>query len=613
MKLLSLEVENFRGYKDARKITFDDLTTLIGKNDIGKSTILEALEIFFNNDTVKIDQADANVFSKSKTVKITCEFSEHTETIVLDSESSTTLRTEFLLTDHNTLKIQKLYDCSKKTPSCEVFIIANHPSVTGAENLLELKEKDLRDKVKSLGLDVSLKGNPTMRKAIWKHFSDLQLKEIPIPVSKPKEDSKRIWEKIEILLPMFAIFQSDRASKDSDGEVQNPLKGAVATAIAEAQTQIAEIEQMVREKSEEIAKLTHDALKQIDPNLAESLEPKFSPPAPSKWANLFSLGMETNGNIALNKRGSGVRRMILVSFFKAEAERKLQSNSKSNVIYAIEEPETSQHPSNQKILINSFKDLSATENCQVILTTHSPGLASDLPTESIRFVSSSSIGATPNIDVGVDVFDKVADALGLVPDSRVKVLVFVEGPTDVQALKCLSNAIHMDDQQSPNLETDERFAFVVSGGATLKHWVTKNYLGNLGLTEFHLYDNDVATYQGTVDQVNERDDNRGSHATLTAKHEIESYLHSGAVLEAFGFEIEVADHPDNKTDTVPREFAKSFAEHHNRPNVPSDGTAKKKLAESAFPKMTAAWIDERDPAGEVRGWFRRLRAMADQA
>lgn len=114
MKLLSLEVENFRGYKDARKITFDDLTTLIGKNDIGKSTILEALEIFFNNDTVKIEQTDANVFSNSKTVKITCEFSEHTEAIVLDSESSTTLRTEFLLTDHNTLKIQKLYDCSKK-------------------------------------------------------------------------------------------------------------------------------------------------------------------------------------------------------------------------------------------------------------------------------------------------------------------------------------------------------------------------------------------------------------------------------------------------------------------------------------------------------------------
>jgi hypothetical protein len=47
MKLIAVEVENFRAYKERRRVEFDDLTTLIGKNDIGKSTILEALEIIF--------------------------------------------------------------------------------------------------------------------------------------------------------------------------------------------------------------------------------------------------------------------------------------------------------------------------------------------------------------------------------------------------------------------------------------------------------------------------------------------------------------------------------------------------------------------------------------
>lgn len=35
-------------------VDFDNITTFIGKNDIEKSTIIEALEIFFNNSTEDI-------------------------------------------------------------------------------------------------------------------------------------------------------------------------------------------------------------------------------------------------------------------------------------------------------------------------------------------------------------------------------------------------------------------------------------------------------------------------------------------------------------------------------------------------------------------------------
>lgn len=48
MKLKTIYLKNFRCYKDEVSIEFDDLTTFVGKNDIGKSTVLEGLEIFFN-------------------------------------------------------------------------------------------------------------------------------------------------------------------------------------------------------------------------------------------------------------------------------------------------------------------------------------------------------------------------------------------------------------------------------------------------------------------------------------------------------------------------------------------------------------------------------------
>ena len=47
MKLKTLYLSNFRCYKNYVEVNFDNLTTFIGKNDIGKSTILEALEILW--------------------------------------------------------------------------------------------------------------------------------------------------------------------------------------------------------------------------------------------------------------------------------------------------------------------------------------------------------------------------------------------------------------------------------------------------------------------------------------------------------------------------------------------------------------------------------------
>ncbi|PYE96617.1 putative ATP-dependent endonuclease of OLD family [Rhizobium sp. PP-F2F-G38] len=605
-----MTIENFRAYSVPTTIDFDDITTIIGRNDVGKSTILEALEIFFNNETVKLEQGDCNVFGHSPLVTITAEFSELPVDIVLDSGVPTSLADEHLVSEQGTLVIRRVYDCSKKTPSAESFLLARHPTAKGVDNLLELKEKELQALVKGKGIEVSLKGNPGMRRALWENAGDLAFATVAVPVSKTKEDSKQIWEQIERHLPMFALFQSDRASRESDGEIQNPLKGAIATAIAEVQDEIERIQAKVRQKSEEIARLTHDALKTIDPKLARTLVPKFTPPGAGKWTGLFSLGMDTDDAIPLNKRGSGVRRIILVSFFKAEAERKLATSSKANIIYAIEEPETSQHPSNQRILIESFKDLARAPNCQVILTTHSPGLAADLPVESIRFVSGEGPPDTPTVERGLDVFGKVADVLGVTPGSRVKVIICVEGPTDVEALRYLSHALHVEDSTVPSLLHNSACAFVVLGGSNLKHWVTQHYLENLRCPEVHIYDSDVASYGATVLQVNERSDGRGSWGVLTSKHEIECYLHPEAIKAVYGVSVDVVDHPDADHPSVPAAFAASITAHKKLDGLMKDGTAKTYLSK-VYPKMTAEMIRQRDPDGEVEGWFRRIGALLD--
>lgn len=601
MKLKTLRLKNFRCYKETVEINFDDLTTFIGRNDIGKSTVLEAMEIFFNNNLIKIDSSDANIYG-DKEVVITCDFCELPSEIILDSGEKTTLVEEYLTIDSDTLRIQKVYDCSKSKISPVVYIVANHPSLEGFDNLLSKKEKELQNIVKDKGLKSPLKGNPVMRRAIWNSADDLHIRECRIEVSK--EGGKEIWSKLETYLPNFALFQSDRICQDSDGEVQNPMKAAVLEAIAEVQAEIDTIQKKIHDKAMLIASQTQAALKDIDENLANQLTPKFAAPSNAKWNSLFSVVMDTDEGIALNKRGSGVRRMILVGFFKAEAERKARTTNKKNIIYAIEEPETAQHPNNQIILINSFLELSKHENCQVILTTHSPSLAQELPVDCLRFIRRD---AANKLDVltGDDILPMIAETLGVFPNAsnEIKLILCLEGPTDVVAFNAFSRCLREKYPDVVDLENDKRILVVPLGGSSLKHWVEMQYLKKLGCPEVHIYDNDVATYQRSIDSINARGDK--SWGTLTAKDEIENYLHADAIKSVYQIDV------DTDGKDVPGQVANAYYEAHKdkRDGKWRANTAKTYLSKVFTDAMTCDMLEERDPDGEVKGWFDKIATI----
>lgn len=112
MKITNIKIENFRTY-DNLVIKIDDkLTSFIGKNDIGKSTIFDALDIFFGNK--KIDVKDLCVDSPEDSVEITCTFSNLPEDIEIDSSAKTKLSEEFLLNEKSELEIKKFINAIEK-------------------------------------------------------------------------------------------------------------------------------------------------------------------------------------------------------------------------------------------------------------------------------------------------------------------------------------------------------------------------------------------------------------------------------------------------------------------------------------------------------------------
>lgn len=629
MKLERIKIKNFRCYNKETVFEVDDLICIIGKNDIGKSTILEALDAFFNDN---IDSGDLSSNGDSNTIELTCCFSGMAENIVLDTSIETSPTEEGILNSNDELEIVRRYSIGA-TVSKSIFLNCYYPDSPELLDLLSLKNDSLKIKAENLGIDLTgipKKQNSPLRKAIKEHFGGGRiLKEIKVDGNLPSESNlKTIWSKLKSMLPIYTLFKVDKPLDDKDKDVQDPMKSAIeeTLAIPEIRELLEQIESKVREKSSAVADRIIEKLKDIDESLAEKLKSDFKK-SPS-WKSVFDLTLLNENDIPLNKRGSGIRRLVLLSFFQAQAEKRKYEQSAPSIIYAIEEPETSQHPNHQLLLIKSLIELSEQQNTQVLFTSHSANLVREIPLQALRFISSNE-ESDLNIDYGIDystgqknegTIKKVIQTLGILPNpaDKVKILIYVEGNHDVNGLKRYGNILYTEDEELIDLNSDE-IAWVITGGSSLKHYLENKYLEGLGKPEFHLYDSDVASYIDVVAQIN-AEANPLKKAFNTVKSELESYLHHEAINEAYNEQANPCNLTEiNDEDDVPYKIAKHI--YINSGNdwdllderKQSEKSSAKKgfLNTNAVEKMTIEKLKDRNGYNEMRNWLNEIKKLIE--
>ncbi len=618
MRIKAVILENFRRYRVRTLVPIDHLTAFIGRNDSGKSSILEALDIFFEAGAVKIEPADATQDGDPKNVRIGAIFTDLPNALDLDRGARTTLQAEHLLNPDGDLEIHRVYNLSVQRPAApKVFAHAMHPTADGVADLLQKTNTDLKSIVRDKGLEghCNLNENPSMRQAIYAAAGDLIIAESD--VSLFDGSGKDIWAAIQRNLPLYALFRSDRVSTDQDPEVQNPMKLAIQKALADLQADLDTITKKVEEVAEETATRTLEQMKASYPDLelASVLKPQFRKPT---WANVFKLDLESDDGIPLNKRGSGVRRLVLLSFFQAEAARAREERLAGDqagmpVIYAIEEPETSQHPDSQERIIRAFREV-AEGGDQVLLTTHVPGLAGLLPVESLRFVDDHPDTGQVRVRSGDrDVFSEVAETLGVLPDAAekpgVRVAVAVEGPTDIDALVSFAGVLSGSGDIAA-LDHSKIF-WTIGGGTTLKDWVERRYLDSLAVPQVYLFDSDRTSAALPLDkdkEDREKEINGRANCTafVTRKRTIENYVHPDAIARATGGQVTLPAAVDMDFHRVDLAFADAldaakqaagFAfypeDHNGRRLSPTKGNAKKIISAHIMRQMTADEIKDR--------------------
>ncbi len=627
MKLEKLTIKNYRCYRNETIFKVDDLNCLIGKNDAGKSTIMEALDAFFNDN---IDAGDLSTNSDGTEIEITCEFSGIPDTLILDTSIQTSPEEEGILNEAGNLEIVRVFKVGKSV-SKSIFLNAYNYTHPELSTLLELKNGTLKAKAVELGVDLSgitKSKNPPIRKAFRDHFGREKANaRIKVDGSLTTENNlKAVWGKLNTMLPIYSLFKVDKSLDDKDGDVQDPMKSAIeeTLAIDEIQEKLQEIEDMVREQSTAVADNIIKKLTEIDASLAETLKSDLR--KQPNWKGLFDLTLFNDEGIPLNKRGSGVRRLVLLSFFQAQAEKRKSDKNAPAIIYAIEEPETSQHPNHQMLLIQSLIELSESDNTQVFFTSHSANLVREIPVQSLRYVVNTEEGLgirnAWNFETNQEIqetIDAIIATLGILPNPKdsVRVLVYVEGNNDVLALKRYS-AIYVNEEEGTINLSDESIGWVITGGSSLKHYVENSYLSGLGKPEVHIYDGDDESYIQAIAEINGKDD-PAKVGFNTSRRELENYLHPDAINEAYaanGVQCELTI--INDQDDVPALVAEhtytlgggDWATLDITKQKERSDKKKKLLNTQAVERMTIARLKETSGYDEVKSWLTQIEVSS---
>ena len=389
MKLASIKVKNFRGFENSDWIPLSNLTAFVGKNDVGKSTVLKAIELVLDSEARIVDEDVRRVAGEpvSDMVEIACLFTDVELPLILDNSELTTLADECLLTASKGLKVSFRYD--PHTMKEKIAIQCVTPTLCKDVKVMNLKQEALRRQVDALGLEnVNQNSNVDMRRALRESLADgtTELKELVVG----EDIRKDIWERLRDTFPAFCLFKADRENTTGDREVQTSIRTAIRLCFdnnGELLEHLKWVSEYTTNVLQELCAGAIEKIRELDPDLAQTLRPDMPEPQDLKWADVFkNVTLNDESGVSIDWRGSGVRRVVSLGFLLSNMKLREKQGKTKDVVYAFEEIETAQHSDRQRMIVGALNALSKGVSSQVLLTTHSPYVVQALDSASIRRV-----------------------------------------------------------------------------------------------------------------------------------------------------------------------------------------------------------------------------------
>lgn len=566
MKLDRVIIKGFRSYGAKTEIDISQLTAFIGENDVGKTSVLEALDAFFNG---VIEPHDFN--KGKKTMSVGCIFSNVPKSIFLKKRLHMSPKKENILNIDGNLEIYKEWITRGNNVSQNrIYVRTYTPTKGDLRDLIRKNKRELVGIMKKNGIPVRTRETTVMRRLIYDHFennntSNSTFQSVDIDVFgrgsrfRFPPDLQAMYRSLtQRYLPLYTLFKAEQFQENGETTINSALEIFLKLELRKFSEDLSFIHSEVAESVSERAKHAIDRIKEDYPSVLLNIHPNYSP----DWSKAFSLEeLQSDDDIPLGKRGSGLRRIAMFAFFQDEANRKRQdidridNRHKVPVIYAIEEPEISQHPNLLRNVITALKDLSDAGD-QVILTTHIPDIMKLLPENSIRFIDRIAGKSTPRVRPITNknnVLEIISESIGFhstVPiASNTQVIVWTEGITDIRILSEFALILCNAGRFPKNLDLNRILFDPMGGFDYLKHKLSIDYYKHIKAPHFYLVDSDKSskTCKGKPipDDLKERvrrwkNTREGVPIDYarTRKREIENYIHKDAIENAYGSRID---------------------------------------------------------------------------
>lgn len=398
MYLSEISVKGYRVFNDEVKVSFNSgLNVIVGENGCGKSTIINAIRMLLNED-------------------------EYSRSSIYDED--------FYVSLDNKIKSEKIIIKGKFKGLSEEkkveYLTWLDNEYNAILNLSIDKKLDRRNNFKRRIWG----GESTISIFEWEPLNDIQC--VYLPPLRDAEKKLKASRGSRLSRLLLNLSQGELTEKRQNGELMD-------------------VEEKFKKFNDEIAttkyigkadKLINDSLKESLGNIfgqktkiqfndvnyervVESLKvmffPKINPNSDVEFRNLFENSL-------------GYNNLIYLATVLAEFEG-LKDNYSSPRILLIEELEAHLHPQLQMKLLNYLKEQAEKNEIQILITTHSPSIASSALIENIismNIIDDNKIKATQLKDCNMD--KKAEKFLNRWLDTTKSVLLFSKGVILVEGL-----------------------------------------------------------------------------------------------------------------------------------------------------------------------------------
>lgn len=339
MKISRLKIQGFRTIEGGFDCDFKDLTIFVGPNNSGKSAVVRALDIFFNNNEKPADlkahtriNPKATALKKRYTMLITLWFRELPEHL-------SKKYTEYINSD-DLLPVRFCYKPTDETISYLIF-----------------KEGKLKDAIKS--------GEKSS--TIYRDITDnLLLRIIPETRDVQREFRTELGQAFGKLKEIIIENAHGKAAKTA-----RTLQALVHSIFDK---------ELTHRINEHLGEVIHEHHFKIG-SLAEDIFVKTILEQVLKQYPMRA--KSADGEFPLEQMGAGFQSNVLIALYRAVA-----NISKRKLILCVEEPEIHLDPHAQRQTYYEWSKLSAEENDvdQIIITSHSAFLVNEAKPEEIVVV-----------------------------------------------------------------------------------------------------------------------------------------------------------------------------------------------------------------------------------